>query len=193
ATFAKDGESQTIGLNPTGSVAQAKPDEPASSVKVDSLAYAKAAGLFSQANAAQPEFEQLVKQQLGPWDGKSPRLGLSLAETQRHADYLQRGALDPITGRTEAKGPNGFLSPDQVAALGADRADYLALNQKLLDALREVHGTDPPFILIIPPSPGSTDPALSAEQILIGTQAISERKLSDPGVSNSALQNVFAK
>ncbi|MDB5439530.1 MAG: MecR antirepressor / ankyrin repeat family protein, partial [Caulobacteraceae bacterium] len=136
ATLAKDGATREVGLNPTGALARAQTDEPPSSVKT--LARIDLDKRAEEAKARQPAFDQLVKDQLGPWDGKTPRMGLSLAETQRYVDYQTRGALFqvPFTDRQGPQGPNGFLSAGQVEALGADSLDYRILNQKLLDELQ---------------------------------------------------------
>lgn len=143
ATLARDGQTRLIGLNPSGAVAAASSDVPAAVVDVlQEAGRAEVCALGAKAKADFPAFQQLVSDQLGPWDGKTPRMGLSLEETRRFVAYQARGGL-----RQAASGdgslsqiPDGFLAVSQIEALGADTADYLALNQKLIDALNASRG-----------------------------------------------------
>lgn len=141
----KDGTIQKIGLNPTGAIAQAKGDEPPTTVKTVG---GNGQVTVEQIAARQPAFNKLLAEQLGPWDGKTPRMGLTLAETQRYVEYQTRGAIYPDRF-SQAPGPgpkgaNGFLSVTQVIeGLGSGADDYLALNQKMLDSLNAERGYTP--------------------------------------------------
>ncbi|MDB5440156.1 MAG: hypothetical protein JWM33_2583 [Caulobacteraceae bacterium] len=172
ATLEKDGLTQTIGLNPTGSVAAVAPDEDASTV--NTLAAIRAERLA----LAQPAFNQLVADQLGPWDGKTPRLGLSLDETKRYVSYQTLGALhQPAEGETKGlPGVNGFLSMAQIDSLGAEADDYLAINQKLLVALDATRGVTAKISTVTPV--GASTTAFSDRTGLQYSQHLMEANLS---------------
>ncbi|MDB5438139.1 MAG: hypothetical protein JWM33_566 [Caulobacteraceae bacterium] len=179
ATLARNNEIQTVGLNPTGAVAKAKADGPASSVKT--LAGLDLAKRGAEARAQQPAFSQLIKDQLGPWDGKTARMGLSLAETQRYVDYQKRGALFQASASDPQgpRGPNGFLDAAQVEALGADAGDFRALNQKVLDALQASRGiTKGPTMMTTLSPTGEPRTPVSDPVMLQVTQFLIESNLS---------------
>ncbi|MDB5438496.1 MAG: hypothetical protein JWM33_923 [Caulobacteraceae bacterium] len=132
ATLTRNGQSQTVGLNPAGLVAQARADGPATTVRV------VGATDLVELQARQVALRQLLKEQLGAWDGTTPRLGLTLEETQRYVAYRARGVQ--AEARQDQLGRSGFLTTNQVSSLGDDRMDYLVLNQKLLLALRDGSG-----------------------------------------------------
>ncbi|MDB5438495.1 MAG: hypothetical protein JWM33_922, partial [Caulobacteraceae bacterium] len=135
ATLSRNGQNHTVGLNPSGAIAQARADDPATTVNVVGLAE------LAQLQARQIALGQLLKEQLGPWDGKTPRLGLTLEETQRYVAYQSRGKQ--AEGHKDPLGRAGFLTVDQVSSLGADRLDYMTLNQKLLRGLFNGSGFTP--------------------------------------------------
>ncbi|MDB5438345.1 MAG: hypothetical protein JWM33_772, partial [Caulobacteraceae bacterium] len=117
-------------------------------------------------------------------DGKTPRLGLSLAETQRYVAYQRRGALTQ-----DSTGKNGFLGLSQIDALGADGADYLALNQSLLNALNAERGVTAstivgragsPPIIQTPAIDGSVLSAMGQQQAEGSLSAIVLPNLSPP-------------
>lgn len=172
ATLTRDAERRTVGLNPTGALAQARSNDPPSTVTT-ALAAARVADLNAQIariRANVPILTQLLADQLGPWDGKTPHMGLSLAETQRYAAYRAR---QPATG------PNGFLGSDQVNALGTDAADYLALNQKLLDALQDQRGFRDTILTLTPkPKEGAAPRPPAQPETMLGTsQFLTESNL----------------
>lgn len=173
ATLTKDGQSQTVGLNPTGVIERAKPDDPPTTVKT--IGGDKPLPTIDELKARQPAFDQLVLEQLGPWDGKTPRMGLTLAETQRYVAYQARGAQAPPGAEPPA--PYGFLKAAQIRSLDTDADDYLALNQKLLDALNVERG-------YVPDLGGfpATSALVSAQGVLAGREFGMENAISQvPG------------
>ncbi|MDB5440523.1 MAG: hypothetical protein JWM33_2950 [Caulobacteraceae bacterium] len=175
ATLTKDDRSEAVGLNLEGSLGPQKSADSASTVNTVGTGAITVAKLQLGLEA----FTQLIAAQVGPWDGKTPKMGLSLAETQRYVDYQKRGAQYP--DQSMAPPPNGFLSVGQVTSLGEDVDDYLALNQKLLDALNAERGYTPD----IHRPPGQSGPPPPAQTLQLANQYALESTLATiPGNIN---------